>query len=272
MKITNKSFIKVLSLILIFSTVACSTRTKSEYGVYISDTYDELPANVSCDTLAIDAQYYNAKEILKLKESNGTVLSYLNIGSIETFRDYFKDYESLILGKYENWEEEYWINVADKAWQNFIVNDLASALIDKGVDGFFIDNTDVYYNYPSQEIYDGITKILTSLKAKDMLVYINGGDTYVTKYLKENGNLDVVLDGVNQESVFTTIDWDNNTFNENNEETKEYYLEYLSSVASDGKQVFILEYTDDLELTQKIKSKGAELGYKIYVSDSVELD
>ena len=34
------------------------------------------------------------------------VYTYLNVGSIENFRDYYKKYEYLTIGTYENWEEE----------------------------------------------------------------------------------------------------------------------------------------------------------------------
>ncbi len=269
-----------LMIVLLICTVGCnnvsekdtSLENQIEYGVYLSDTYEQLPDNVSCETIVIDAQYYSEDEIAALKENNGTVLSYLNIGSIEEFRDYYKDYDSLILGPYENWEEEYWINVADESWQEFVVDDLARTLINKGIDGFFIDNTDVYYNYPEQEIFDGITTILEALKAKNMLVYINGGDTYVSKYLMENGNLDSVLDGVNQESVFTSINWESNSFELNDDDTKQYYLDYLSAVYADGKQVFLLEYTNDSDVAALAKTEGSKLGYKVYVSDSIELD
>ena len=105
-----------------------------------------------------------------------------------------------------------------------------------------------------------------------MQVIINGGDTYVSKYLEENGSLDPVLDGVNQESVFSSINWDDKSFEENDQESKDYFLDYLSDVASDGKKVFLLEYTTDESLIQTIKEQSSKLGYTTYISDSLELD
>ncbi len=35
-------------------------------------------------------------------------------------RPYYKTYEHLAIGDYENWEEEKWVNVADKDWQEFM--------------------------------------------------------------------------------------------------------------------------------------------------------
>jgi uncharacterized protein (TIGR01370 family) len=245
---------------------------KNEYGVYLSDNYSELPEDVSCETIVIDAQYYSKKEIAELKETNGTVLSYLNVGSIEDFRDYFPEYEDLILGPYENWEEEYWVNVADERWQDFVVKDLAKPILNKGVDGFFIDNTDVYYNYNNDGVYQGLTNILMQLKNSKAQIVINGGDAYVSKYLEENGNLDGILDGVNQESVYTSIDFDNKSFAENDEETRDYYLEYLNSVVSHGKKAYVLEYTDDSKLKDFAVKECHKKEFIVYVSDSIELD
>ena len=271
-KILIAAGVITVALAIIFTVFFMrSTHAKTEYGVYLSETYDELPKKLSCETLVIDAQNYSAKEIAKLKESNGNVISYLNIGSIENFRSYFGKYKSLILGPYENWDEEYWVNVADHKWQDFIIKDLAGKLEEKGVDGFFIDNADVYYNYPDSEIYGGITRILKALKSKNFLVYINGGDKYVSKYLKEQGNLDEILDGVNQESVFTSINWEDETFSKNDSDTKQYYLDYLSAVANDGKQVFLLEYTKDSKLAAEAKAAARKMGYTIYVAKSLEL-
>ncbi len=256
-----------------FILTACSENSfKSEYGVYISDSYDELPKNVGCKTLVIDAQDYSKDEIQKLKENNDEIYSYLNVGSIETFRDYFKDYSNLTLGHYANWDEEYWVDVSDRRWQDFIVNKLAVELADKGVDGFFIDNTDVYYNYPDDYIYAGLADILQSLKASGKKIIINGGDYFVTKYLNNNGTVDPILDGVNQESVYTSINWEDNTFEASDSDTRNYYIKYLSSILAQDKDVYVLEYATDKKLEMEAEDLSNELGFKIYISDSIELD
>ncbi|MCR5415769.1 MAG: endo alpha-1,4 polygalactosaminidase [Pseudobutyrivibrio sp.] len=244
----------------------------SDYGVYLSDTFEELPDNVSCNTLVIDAQYFTADEIAELHKTNGEIYSYINVGSIEDFRDYYTEYADLVLGAYENWDEEYWLNVGDQRWQDFVLNTLASELVAKGVDGFFVDNVDVYYNYPEDEIYNGVAAILQGLKATGKKVMINGGDVFVTKYLDNNGSLDNVLDAVNQESVYTSINWDDESFEENDSENRDYFDEYLARVLGDGKEAFVLEYTDDSDLAAAARNYAARHGYRIYVSDSLELD
>ena len=46
--------------------------------------------------------------------------TYLNIGSIENFREYYTTYAELAIGEYEHWEEEQWVDVANPDWQKFI--------------------------------------------------------------------------------------------------------------------------------------------------------
>lgn len=125
------------------------------------------------DLLIIDADYFTADEIEALKENNvKEIYSYLNIGSIEEFRSYYEEYEDFTLGEYDNWDEERWMDVSSKEWQEFVLKK-ADELSKKGIDGFFVDNTDVFYVYPDDEIYKGILTILSEINKTDKGVIIN---------------------------------------------------------------------------------------------------
>ena len=270
--------IKAVVLGLLMCTVTLSGCGKSEqaeddmeYGVFLSDTYEELPENCAFDTLVIDAQYYSEEQIDNLHENNGKVYSYLNIGSLENFRDYYDTYADLSLGVYENWEEEVFIDVTSDRWQEFIIDELAPALVDKGIDGFFIDNVDVYYNYPTEEIFGGVEDILLELKNLDVDVIINGGDVFLTEYLKQ-GNLIDIADGVNQESVYTRINFNDGTLENNAQADRQYFLNYLSGIEKAGGRIFIIEYTADDDYALELRNIYDDLGYTLYISDSVELD
>lgn len=242
-----------------------------EYGVFIGVEYNSLPSDISYDVLVIDTQYYTSEELYQLHQTNKEIYSYLNVGSLEDFRPYYDQFKDITLSPYENWDGEYWIDVSKEKWQVYIAQQIAPTLARGGVDGFFIDNADIYYMYPTDEIYDGLTTILTTIKKLNRKIIINGGNDYVTRYLEENGTLTPILDGVNQESVFTSINWDEGTFTESAAEDREYFLDYLSQVAADGKAVYVLEYTKDEALAEMAKSKCHELGYKVYVSKNLEL-
>ena len=207
MKKTKIFLRKIYVLVLILSAAmlsACSADPSDEaekYVVLIGEDSEITEKLSDIDLLVIDAEYFSKNDIARLRE-NGIreIYSYINIGSIESFRSYDTDFEKYTLGAYENWPEEKWIDVSAPEWQTCTASRV-DALVQKGVDGFFVDNTDVYYNYPQECIYDGILKILDYMDHTCRKILINGGDCFVKKYLTTEKN--VLIDGVNQENVFT---------------------------------------------------------------------
>ena len=246
------------------------TLEKNDYGVFLNADASSLERFKRYDLIVIDAQYFTKKDIESLHQNGTKVYTYLNIGSVENFREYYKTYEKFTIGKYEHWDEEKWVDVSVPAWQKFI-EQLSKKLFEKGVDGFFIDNCDVYYYAPSKSIFEGLTAILQNIMTLKKAVIINGGDTYVTEYRERYGAVDHIMTGVNQESVWSGIDFDKGTFNEQTRETREYYSKYLEACKADGMEVYLLEYTTDEKLIQKIKKYCKEKNFHFYISNSLEL-
>ncbi len=248
-----------------------SPSTKSRYGVFLSLEGEQAVKLKGYDIVVVDAQFLTPNQIAQLHQQNGRVFSYLNMGSLENWRDYHSDYQELALGVYENWEDEVWIDVSQERWQSLVLS-LADEYIEKGIDGFFVDNCDVYYNFPKDEIYRGLETMLKSLRAKERDVVINGGDVFVSKYLDSGEPLKLVLTGVNQESVFSNINFENETFGTQDEENHAYYLQYLERVEQSGGQIYLLEYSTDDQLIEEIESYCSEHDWYCYISDSLELD
>ena len=115
------------------------TLEKNDYGVFLNADASSLERFKKYDLIVIDAQYFTKKDIESLHQNGTKVYTYLNIGSVENFREYYKTYEKFTIGKYEHWDEEKWVDVSVPAWQKFI-EQLSKKLFEKGVDGFFIDN------------------------------------------------------------------------------------------------------------------------------------
>ena len=246
------------------------TLEKNDYGVFLNADASSLERFKKYDLIVIDAQYFTKKDIESLHQNGTKVYTYLNIGSVENFREYYKTYEKFTIGKYEHWDEEKWVDVSVPAWQKFI-EQLSKKLFEKGVDGFFIDNCDVYYYAPRKSIFEGLTAILQNIMTLKKAVIINGGDTYVTEYRERYGAVDHIMTGVNQESVWSGIDFDKGTFNEQTSDTREYYSKYLEACKADGMEVYLLEYTTDEKLIQKIKKYCKEKNFHFYISNSLEL-
>lgn len=240
-----------------------------KYVVLIGEDSEIIEKLSDIDLLVIDAEYFSQNDIARLRE-NGIreIYSYINIGSIESFRSYDTDFEKYTLGAYENWPEEKWIDVSVPEWQACTASRV-DALIQKGVDGFFVDNTDVYYNYPQESIYDGILTILDYMDHTGRKIMINGGDCFVKKYLTTEKN--VLIDGVNQENVFTAYDFSKDVYTKNDQSTREYYTEYLDLAMSHGCTAYTLEYATDPTIRRQAAAYAGKHGYICYISDNIGL-
>ena len=174
------------------------------YGVFLGIT-DNLAQFGDYEIVVIDAQYFSGEEIERFRNEGHQVYTYLNIGSLEDFRDYYEEYKDLSLGEYEHWEEEVWVDVSSRKWQDLILQELVPGLLEKQVDGFFVDNCDVYYEYPEQKILDGLGVIMQELVATGKEVIINSGDCFMDAWCEQGGMWDQVITGINQESVFSSM-------------------------------------------------------------------
>ena len=279
MKNQGKGTISVFCAIILIVLTCCTGLVGAEqaptfkypYGVFLS-ICENIEQFADYEIVVIDAQYYPKEELDAFRSKGHKVFSYINIGSLEDFRDYYDEYKDLSLGAYEHWEEEVWVDVSQKRWQDFMLNDIAAGLLEKDIDGFFVDNCDVYYVHPKDEILEGLTVIMKGLKATGKKVIINSGDTFLDAYCEQGGKWDDVISGINQESVFSTILWDEGTFGTAEPEDHEYFVSYIDRYGSQGAEIYLLEYTIDEELVKEIKAFCEERGYTYYVADSIELD
>ena len=268
----------LLLTIIILLLISCSSNNTEEliyneasYGVFLGASNEDIDYMLQYDEIVIDAQYFTDNEISYMKSKGKVIYSYLNVGSIEDFRDYYDDYKDLTLGDYENWDEERWIDVSNKDWQDFVINNLAYNIINKGIDGLFIDNVDVYYNYKNDDIFNGLTYILKELK-KMTYTLINGGDEYVMEYYERYNNITDIMSGVNQETVFSKINWDReDSFSKNDKSETEYFMEYVEFIGSHEGDVYLLEYSRDNALINTIYDYCNNHNFKYYVSKTLEL-
>lgn len=259
----------LFSAMLFFS--ACTKTSVQDYGVFTGINGNEAAALSDYRIVVIEPSEFEKEQIDELHKNGKTVYGYLNIGSLESYRPYYKDFKNITLSSYPNWPDEQWIDVSDSRWQNFIVNTLAQKYYDMGFDGFFIDNTDIYYHYNTEKIFNGLCTILQGLRSYDVTLVINGGDTFVSKCINQNIG-DALFDGVNQENVFTHIDFEKTEYRRQSAEETEYYKKYLSKVREYGLKVFLLEYCADTALADEIELYCKENGFLWYNAGGLELD
>lgn len=262
-----------LILLLIFLLSGCmrQNNTTFKYGVFIGANAEQIDLFLGYDIVVIDAAYYSKADIDKLHQNDIVVYSYLNIGSIESFRDFFPTYEHLILDEYEDWPDEYWIDVSNSKWKEQI-DKQADSLTLKGVDGFFIDNTDVYYQYHNPAIFQGLVDILNELNQYQNDIIINGGDVFVTEAIIETDSPAIEITGINQECVFTNIDFQQEKFVRQDIENTNYYQDYIESCSKKSLKVYLLEYSRNNSLSSQIETYCKAHQFHYFISPSLNLD
>ena len=114
-------------------------------------------------------------------------------------------------------------------------------------------------------------QILKKIRAMGKPVVVNGGDIYVTAYQSRYGSAADIMTGVNQESVWSRIDFTTKTFHTQKKTEREYFCQYLQACKADGMDVYLLEYTTDHKLIRRIKKYCRKKKYDYYIADSLEL-
>ena len=267
----------IVLTIALLSMNGCGNKPKEEtsrqpYGVFINSEPEDLNKMTGYDVVVIDAYYFGKQDIQKIRD-NGCkkIYSYLNVGSLEEFRDYYKSCEKYTVGNYENWEEEKWIDITAKEWQEQVIAN-AGQISQKGVDGFFLDNFDVYYEYQTEDVYTSLISILQQLGRYEKEIVINGGDVFVTKYLSDGEKEGKLFDAVNQEDVYTEYDFDDERYTLQNESVRKYYEDYLRQVSSCGYEVFVIEYADNEKIREEALRYHEGKNRTVFISDNINFE
>lgn len=218
--------------------------------------------------LAIEPEDYTAAEVQALKKAGNTVLAYLNVGAIENYRSYYKQLEKYTLRKLDDWVDERYLDVCEPAVQDWLIN-RGMALLNAGYDGIWADNIDVFEEYPSDSAYKGITRILQALHPHGYIM-INGGMEYMLRAISQKAR---VAHGVTQEEVFSLItDYSGHgTFGAQIASESLEYQKYIAKALNAGMEAYLLEYTRDAKLKEKIINYCNASGAGYYISEDVDL-
>ena len=203
-----------------------------------------------------------------LKRAGNTVLAYLSVGSVSDERSYYKQLQKYTLRRLEDWEHERYLDVCEPTVQDWLIN-RGMALLNAGYDGIWADNIDVFEEYPSDAAYKGITRILQALYPHGYIM-INGGMEYMLRAISQKAR---VAHGVTQEEVFTLIvDYSGKgTFKAQTSAQSREYQKYIANVLNAGMDAYLLEYTRDSAIKQKIITYCTASGAGYYISEDVDL-
>jgi cysteinyl-tRNA synthetase len=153
------------------------------------------------------------------------VISYMNVGSCENFRDYFKSAPRGMVpckdnlraqkGRYAGYPTEIWMDPSNPDYQTLIVDHVALRLAKTGVDGFYLDNLEILEhgeqtsNGPcGSHCRQGGLELVARLRKAfpDHLIVMQNATSDVTRLGRtESGPFPALLDGIAHEQIFAPV-------------------------------------------------------------------
>ena len=258
----------LLAAFLLIFTFSLQLQAAS-YGVFLGVDGDKVGNKLkNYKTVVIEPTVFTKRQIKLLKRQGKKVYAYINVGAIERYRPYYHKYSHLTFANYDNWDER-WVNISKKKWQKFIIS-RARLFKSYGYDGFFVDNLDVYAHKKKTSIYNGACRILLAMKQMGASVIINGADVFVSKAISK-GHAKRIIDAVNQEEVFTSIDFDVNSYGRQSKSILNYYKRYFKRVKRAGIKGYLLEYRAHGSNLRRLRNYCRANGFNYYNARSLYL-
>jgi cysteinyl-tRNA synthetase len=166
---------------------------------------------------------FTRAQVIQLKAGGrNKVLSYLNLGSMESDRTYWthvpagfmsgRDNKAAHLGLYGGYPSETWMNLGNAEYQHLILDYVAPRLVAQGADGFYLDNLELVEhrlddkNGPcSPACRQGGLDLVRRLREKypKLLIVMQNATGDITRLGKTGGvPFPSLLDGIAHEEVW----------------------------------------------------------------------
>ncbi|MGA9762354.1 MAG: endo alpha-1,4 polygalactosaminidase [Gaiellaceae bacterium] len=161
----------------------------------------------SFDLVVVDGESATRKEVAAIRRSSGgLVLAYLDAGTIEDYRGWYNAAKPYRLDYWGDWGEWY-ANVNAAGFRSLMLKRVAPAMLAKGFDGLFLDNTDMTETHPAQKpgmraLVAGLSRLVRA--SGKLLMAQNGADV--------NWPLRRFYDGINFEDVSFSYDFDRHAY------------------------------------------------------------
>jgi len=169
---------------------------------------------------------FTPEQVTQLKAGGkNRVISYLNLGAMESFRTYWtqvpagfvsgKANTAARLSPYAGYPDESWIDLSNPDYQHLVLDYIAPRLVAQGVDGFFLDNLELVEHGPqdkngpcSPACRQGGLDLVRRLREKypNLLIVMQNATGDVTRLGTTAGvSFPSLLDGISHEEVYTPV-------------------------------------------------------------------
>lgn len=210
------------------------------------------------DLIVVDGSV-PAHRVKALRAGGAVVLGYVSVGTIESYRTWFKAAKPYRLELWEDWGEWY-ADVSKKGFRDLIAGRVAPAILRRGFDGLFLDNVDMIETHRARA--KGMRALVRRLEAMPGLLFAQNGDGIIDPFLP-------LLDGWNREDVSGTYDFDTRRYRAVPAADSRAAQATLRRVAGRGLLVSATDYTaaGDSEAALRATRIACDAGALSYVSD-----
>ena len=230
----------------------------------------------SYDVLVFDAD--SDPLISPLLKQGKTVLGYLSLGEVESYRTWYSSVqqEGLLLEENKSWSGSFFVDVRDPRWTKRIIEQLIPSILHKGFSGVFIDTLDnpAELERNNGEAFEGMTKAAARLVLSirrhypDIKIMLNRAYEILPEV---GGAIDMVL----AESLYTDYNFTTKQYQRVEASLYSNQLSILQQAAKKFPKlsVYTLDYwpPEDTTVLADIYHVQRENGFIPYVA-TVELD
>jgi uncharacterized protein (TIGR01370 family) len=191
------------------------------------------------DLVIVDGEAVQPSQVAALHQNGTIVLSYLSVGTIENWRWWYPNVKKFRLDYWGDWGEWY-ADTSKDGYRNILVQKVAPWMLKKGVDGLFLDNTDMIETHPKQKAgMRTLVKRLSNLvHSKNKFLFAQNGEDVIGPSLK-------YYDGWNREDVSWTYDFDTSQYHQQAPEDIAAAQAALQTISAAGLLVTATDYVDD---------------------------
>lgn len=231
---------------------------------------DSSTLEEGAEILVLNPDDYDLGSIRQIRDKGYKVLAYLSIGTIRRDHPWYFKYKRYKLGELNGQSNEAYVDVREREWRDFVV-DCARAIQEKGFDGWYLDNLDVYGYYKSAKMFIACNLLIKKIKRLGGYVMVNGGSEFFDFAISQDVDLSMV-DGVMQGEVFSLVTSyeKGGKFSKQKKTRREFYEKLLRRLRKDGTDIFLLEYTRSEKIRNEIKRWAKENKAGYYIVDFLD--
>lgn len=190
------------------------------------------------DLLVVDGQEAKRRDVAELQSGGTVVLGYLSVGTIETYRPWYRLLKPYRLEAWKDWKGEFFARVRSTGFRHKISRRIAPQMLAKGFDGLFLDNVDMIESHRRQA--RGMRRLVRRLSG---LVRADQGLLFAQNGYQIIDPLIPYLDGWNREHVTGSYDFDRDRYRVNGARRTRAAIRELRSVGRRGPLVTATDYT-----------------------------